>query len=459
MRLSYKIFLGICIPSIIALILISRILIYRSFSNDINNEIARCIQEYRIIEGNIENSLKNSTSSKETVLSAYSDYYRNNGIYFAYYENAEKVYKSEELPETINTNILNVDSENYLTYIQNEKDKHFLLISSKLSDSQILIYARNVNSIYEIRNNLISLTEVLIIAIIFIVAIIAYFISKNLTKPLDKMQGEMEKLAVGDYNINLKESNTEFGRLAKSFNKMSKELENRNNELIDMVNSKQTFIDNLSHEINTPLTSILGYAELLEKAECTEEQRTRFLINIQKETKRIKDIHRKLLLLSYKRNVDLEMKAINADEIFKEIEAVVKFKVKEHNIQLIIENKAKEFYGDATLIVMCISNIISNAINASKDGSKIIVQGYEDNKNAYVRVIDEGQGISKENIDKIVEPFYRVDKARSRKNGGAGLGLSICTSIMNLHNGKMKIESEIGKGSIFCLEFPKNLQL
>ena len=459
MRLSYKIFLGICIPLIIALILISRILIYRSFSNDIDNETARCIQEYRIIEGNIDNAIKNSTSSKQTVLSAYSDYYRNNGIYFAYYENNERVYKSQELPETINTKILNVDSENYLTYIQNEKDKHFLLISSKLNENQILIYARNVNSIYEIRNNLISLTEVLTVAIIFIVAIIAYFISKNLSKPLDKMQDEMKKLAVGDYNINLKESNTEFGRLAKSFNKMSKELENRNNELIDMVNSKQTFIDNLSHEINTPLTSILGYAELLEKAECTEEQRTRFLINIQKETKRIKDIHRKLLLLSYKRNVNLEMKTISADEIFKEIEEVEKFKVKKHNIQLIIENKAKEFYGDATLIVMCISNIISNAINASKDGSKIIVQGYEDDKNVYVRVIDEGQGISKENIDKIVEPFYRVDKARSRKNGGAGLGLSICTSIMNLHNGKMKIESEIGKGSIFCLEFPKNLQL
>ena len=459
MRLSYKIFLGICIPSIVALILVSRILIYRSFSNDINNETVRCIQEYRIIEGNIENALKNSTSSKQTVLSAYSDYYRNNGIYFAYYEDNKKVYTSKELPEALNTQILNVDYENYLTYIQNEKDEHFLLISSKINDSEILIYARNVNSIYEIRNNLISLTEGLTVAIIFIVAIIAYFVSKNLSKPLDKMQDEMKKLSMGDYNINLKENNTEFGRLAKSFNKMSKELENRNNELIDMVNSKQTFIDNLSHEINTPLTSILGYAELLEKAECTDEQRTRFLLNIQKEAKRIKDIHRKLLLLSYKRNADFEMKTINAGKIFKEVQAIEQLKLKEHNINLTIENKAKEFYGDSTLIVMCISNIISNAINASKDGSKIKVYGYEDDKNVYVKIIDEGQGISKENIDKIVEPFYRVDKARSRKNGGAGLGLSICTSIMNLHKGKMRIESEIGKGSIFCLEFPKNLQL
>ena len=103
---------------------------------------------------------------------------------------------------------------------------------------------------------------------------------------------------------------------------------------------------------------------------------------------------------------------------------------------------------------MSISNLIKNAINVSAPKSKIIVNAFEMNNHKYIQVVDQGPGISKEDIKKITEPFYRVDKVRSRKNGGAGLGLSICKSIMEMHNGDLKIESELGKGSIFILEFP-----
>lgn len=104
---------------------------------------------------------------------------------------------------------------------------------------------------------------------------------------------------------------------------------------------------------------------------------------------------------------------------------------------------------------MCVSNLVKNAINVSDVNSKIIINALKINDKKYIQVVDYGPGISKENIAKITEPFYRVDKVRSRKNGGAGLGLSICKSIMELHKGDLKIESDIGKGSIFILEFPE----
>ena len=160
-------------------------------------------------------------------------------------------------------------------------------------------------------------------------------------------------------------------------------------------------------------------------------------------------------MLSYKKNADLEKKGIDANKVFEEVQRSVEFKLQKHDMNLIIHNSLDKIYGDETLISMCVANLVSNAINASKDGSKIIINSFEQNNKSYIQVIDEGQGISKENIEKIVEPFYRVDKARSRKNGGAGLGLSICKSIMELHNGTMNIESELGKGSCFILEFPK----
>lgn len=461
MKLSKKIFLGICIPSIIAIISISTILIIKSFQNNIDSELKRCIQEFRIIEENMSVSMNRESSDEDSiekdkrVIDTYADYYRSKGIGFIYYKNNNLIYKSEEYLAVNNPGMLDVINENVSTIIEKLNGEHYLLLSTRIKDDSVLVYTRNISSIYKIRDNLIIISIVLIMLILLVIALIAYRISKKLTKPLVEMQEQMEKVSKGNYNVSLKEGKNEIGILAKNFNKMSKEIENRDNELVEMINSKQIFIDNLSHEINTPLTSIIGYAELLEKANCDEEQKIKFLRNIQNDAKRINDIHKKLLLLSYKKQVDFEMELRDGNKIFEEIKDTIRFKVDEHKINLVINNELSKIYCDETLIIMCVCNLISNAINASKDGSKVIVNSYEKDNNVYIDVIDEGQGISKENIEKITEPFYRVDKARSRANGGAGLGLSICKSIMELHNGKLKIKSQLGVGSCFSLEFPK----
>jgi len=269
------------------------------------------------------------------------------------------------------------------------------------------------------------------------------------------MKKEMGKLSKGNYNISLKEGHDEFGKLAKNFNNMSKELEKRNNELIEYANSKQLFIDNLSHEMNTPLTSIQGYAELMQKANLTDEQKQKYLKYIQDEGKRIQDMYKKLLMLSYKKNSDFEKKDVDMNKVFSEIEDTFKEKMRDANVELIVNNQLKFIYGDETLIIMSISNLIKNAMNVSEKNSKVMVNAFCMNNKKYVQVVDQGPGISAENIKKITEPFYRVDKVRSRKNGGAGLGLSICKSIMDMHGGKLIIESELGNGSIFTLEFNK----
>lgn len=458
MKLSWKIFLGICIPSIVAIILISEILINISFNNNIDNEVDRCAQEFRIIEENIDNSINKSTVKSETkdkyVIETYAEYYKTKGIDFLYYEDGTLIYKSADNLQINNSQLFNIDNQNISEVIEKIEGDYYLFIGTRMSNNNVLVYTRNISNIYKIRNYLIVISTVLIVLIIGLIAIIAYKISKKLTKPLEEMQKEMAKVSKGDYNVNLKEGKNEIGTLAKNFNQMSKEIEKRDNELIEMVNSKQLFIDNLSHEINTPLTSIIGYAELLEKANCDEDQRIKFLRNIQNDANRINDIHKKLLLLSYKEKADFETQLNSSNEIFGKVKDSVRFKLEEHQINLIINNDLKNILCDETLIVMCISNLISNAINASKAGSKITINAYEDNSNAIIEVIDEGQGISKENIEKITEPFYRVDKARSRSNGGAGLGLAMCKKIMELHKGKLKIESELGVGSCFTIEFP-----
>lgn len=461
MKLSYKIFLGICIPSIIAILVVSSVLIMKNFEINIQRETNRSIEELKIIETSIQRAIQNNNDAEqEYIIKVYIGYYRDKetGI-LVYDKGGKQIYKNKESLVLNNTEILNVSEEEFLTTIQNVNGKYYIYISTILNYSQVLIYVRDISSIFEIRRDLIQLSSILVVVIIIIIAIVAYLIAKKITKPLNDIQKEIVKLSNGNYNINLKEEKNEFGKLAKSFNQMSRELEYRNNELIEMINSKQIFIDNLSHEINTPLTSILGYAELLERASCTEEQKIKFLSNIQEEAKRINDIHKKLLLLSYKKNSDFIKQNISMKKILGNIGKALYIKIEEYKISLVINNNIDSIYGDETLITISISNLISNAINASNNGSKIIINTFEKDDKQYIQVIDEGQGISEENIRKITEPFYRVDKARNRKSGGAGLGLSICTSIMEMHNGSIEIESEIGKGSIFTLIFPKNLQL
>lgn len=453
MKLSVKIFLGICVPSIIVILIISMILINKNNDTILESETQKAIQDMKGIESNIEDSSNLNIKFIE-LIDVISKYYKEKNIYLMYYENNNLEYQSNENIELKNTEILNVNDDQYSSIVNQIENDYYIFVSTKLNGDNILVYVKNINSVYEIRDNLIRICVYTLVISILIIAMIAYVISKTLTKPLVRMEKEMVKLSKGDYNIHLKEGKSELGVLAKNFNSMSKEIANRNNELLDLIDSKQQFIDNLSHEMNTPLTSILGYSELMEKANLKEEQKNKYLRYIQEETRRIMDMYKKLLMLSYKKNADFEKTSVDMSYVFNEIYIALKSKLEDNHMELIINNQLKNIMGDETLISMAISNLVRNAINVSKPESKIIINAFKMNNKKYIQVIDQGSGISKENIQKITEPFYRVDKVRSRKNGGAGLGLSICKNIMDMHGGELKIESEVGKGSIFILEFP-----
>lgn len=455
MKLSVKIFFGICIPSIIAILIVSMILINKNNETVLETETQRSILDLQSIEDEIIDAT-NRNIEIEDFIKIISDYYKEKNIYLFYYQNNEISYKTTDVISLNNKEILNVEDNKYKTLIENKNNNYYIFISAKLDNGNVLVYAKNVNSIYEIRDSLMRMCIYSIIIAMLIIAIIAFIISKTITKPMVEMQKEMVKLSKGNYDINLKENNSELGKLSKNFNKMSKEIKNRNDELLDLINSKQIFIDNLAHEMNTPLTSILGYSELLEKANLNEEQKSKYLQYIQQETKRILDMYKKLLMLSYKKNADFEKSDIYMEKVFDEIKDTLSNRLSQNSIELIINNQLRYLYSDETLIIMCVSNLIKNAINVSNPGSKIIVNAFEMNNKKYIQVVDQGPGISEENIKKITEPFYRADKVRSRKNGGAGLGLSICKSIMEMHGGDIKIESDLGKGSIFILEFPNN---
>lgn len=458
MKLSLKIFLSICISAVVLSLLVLGITLDKNYKINIQNENERSIEEFHIIKSNMKtNMLENTNILPEEIIKIYNNYYSNNGMYFTYLNNNQIIYSSlPELNEYITQDLLENEKDTYISKVVKLEDKHYMLISSSLNEeNQKLIYIREITEIYKIQEEMKQYGYMIITISIVVIAILSYAISKSLTIPLDNIKKGTEKIAEGDYEVKLKENRSEFGKLAKAFNKMSNDINIRNKELMDLIENKQMFIDNLSHEMNTPLTTIQGYAEFLERANCSEEDKIKYLQYIQEESKRIRDIYKKLLLLSYKREKDLELKNEKFDEILEKAERNVNMRLKEKDINLIVDNDINILKCDKTLVQIAISNLIINAIHVSQEGSEIFVNCYNTKKGSkIIEVIDYGVGISKENIEKILEPFYRVDKSRSREQGGAGLGLSICKNIMEMHSGEIKIESEIGKGSKFILIFP-----
>ena len=368
MKLSGKIFLGIIIPTVIVIIIMSYFLINRSFDNNFNSKINIYTGELDNLEDSIHNTIdKNTGYDYMKVLELAGKYYKGKEKYIVLYKYRKLAYTNNEDFNEIDSSMLDVDDDSYTSSIKKVNNKHYSYLGLKLDDNNVLIYIRDIEEVYKYRNNMIKLCSIITIIIGVIIMFVAYIISKTLTRPLFKMKKEMSKLSQGNFDISLKEGKDEIGQLSKDFNIMSKELKKRNNELIEMIDSKQLFIDNLSHEMNTPLTSIYGYSKLLENAELSEEQKVKYLQYIQSETNRISDMYKKLLAISYKSNNELDIQYNKMDIILDELKNELKTKLEEKSINLIIDNNINEIKCDKILASLAISNLIRNAIEISDE--------------------------------------------------------------------------------------------
>ncbi len=225
-------------------------------------------------------------------------------------------------------------------------------------------------------------------------------------------------------------------------------------ERLNMV--RQDFIANVSHELKTPLTAIVGFSETIKDETLSPEELKFFANIIHKNSTHMEHILTDLLLLT---NLDRSeilptMEKISVRKIISEVASYTMYKAKSKNISLEIESTDTAVLCNESLIVQALMNLVVNAINYSPESSKVKIRTYEKENKLYIAVKDEGCGIDPRDQVRIFERFYRVDKARSRASGGTGLGLSIVRHIAILHSGTITVESELGKGSEFTLRLP-----
>ncbi len=231
-------------------------------------------------------------------------------------------------------------------------------------------------------------------------------------------------------------------------------------ELKRLENVRREFVANVSHELRTPLTSIKGFVEtLLEGAMDNERERVRFLEIIEGHVNRLNAIIKDILTLSRlekeARNGDVALHVSSLGGVVREAVEVCMPRAREKRLQLemgpVSDRRARI---NPSLLEQAIINLIDNAIKYSDADTEVTVSCIADEENVRISVTDHGPGIPEEHLPRLFERFYRVEKARSRKLGGTGLGLSIVKHILNVHGGKVEVESRVGEGSAFTLMLP-----
>jgi signal transduction histidine kinase len=280
---------------------------------------------------------------------------------------------------------------------------------------------------------------------LIIISIVIYIITSKIMYPLQELNDSTKSIAEGKYDRRVEiYSHDEVGQLSENFNKMVDAIEVKTNSLVESERKKTLFMGNLTHELKTPLTAISGYAQTLLSVKLSEEDREEALSYIYEESCRLERLSRKMMnILFLEEEAPLELAPVTAAELFERVAVSCSGVLEDKHITLVCREAGETFMVDSDLMTEVLINLVDNGIKASQEGSQIILTAGEN----MISVQDFGKGIPEEEQDKILEPFYMIDKSRSRKKGGAGLGLAITASILKKHNCTLEIDSRLGEGT------------
>lgn len=241
----------------------------------------------------------------------------------------------------------------------------------------------------------------------------------------------------------------DIGKIIDSFNKMAINLE-------QVENMRQEFISNVSHEIQSPLTSIKGFAKVLQNEDLPLEERVQYLKIIEHESTRLSKLSDNLLKLTSleSQNTPLEKNNYSLNNQLMYTILSCEPQILEKQINLKVDLNKVDILGDENLLNQVWMNLISNSIKFTPNNGEISISLNQDLEKIIIKVKDNGIGISIEDQFHIFERFYKADKSRDRNIGGNGLGLSIVKKIVEMHDGKVYVDSVVGKGSTFIVELP-----
>lgn len=331
----------------------------------------------------------------------------------------------------------------------NYSNKKYLLCNEIRGAYEYFLFVDITASIHKIYMLAVFMILSSLVVAIMVVLVLNIIIKKYF-EPLSQLSVSAQAIAQGDYAKRIENNNDdEIGRLASNFNQMAESVEKHTKSLEEEDYKKTLFMGNLTHELKTPMTAISGYAQTLLMTKLEPEDEEEALSYIYEECGRLERLSQKMMkLLELGQDTELDIKKHKAYELFTATAESTSVLLKEKGILLDIIEHGEELEVDIDLMTDVLINLVDNSYKASSEGAHIsLVAGMDENNMTFITVKDSGRGIPEEDLEKITEPFYMVDKSRSRKQGGAGLGLALCKLILKHHNMDMRIKSTVGVGT------------
>lgn len=338
----------------------------------------------------------------------------------------------------------------------------FSIIEDQPTDAADTVYLgimKDLSSIYEERNNMMRQYGIALAVLLVIGGLAAFVLSRYLTRPIEQLNRTAGRIAEGNLeNRASYQGADEIGELSQSFNRMTDRLVSQMEEKEREARQKEDFTAAFAHELKTPLTSIIGYADMLNSYELTEQERGEATYYIFSQGKRLESLSHKLLELVGMDRQDMEFKKILTRDLEENIRDTMRIPFERKGIRGKIDLEKGVIWGDRDLVLSLLYNLLDNAVKAVEEGGFILMKGRKLPQGYEIKVVDNGRGIPQEEIARITEAFYMVDKSRSRREGGAGIGMALCQKIITLHQGSLQIDSKLGEGTVMRLHFPEKVR-
>ncbi len=343
--------------------------------------------------------------------------------------------------------------KNYLVCEEEGRKVIYVTSCSLVGEQYLHIISRSdISENYKVLTEQIWYFRLVILVVLAAASLLMLLASRYLTRPLELLNQASSEIARGDYSqrVNVS-SQDEVGQLAGQFNRMAQAVSDHIVQLNEMVHSREQFVADFTHEIKTPMTAIIGYADTMRSMELPRQEQILALNYIFSEGKRLENLSGRLFELLYLKRTDIERQPVHISDFIAEIREITEPIMKRGKLSITTDVEDGVIWVNRELFVTVFVNVIDNARKASCPGGEIRILGRRtetEGEGAYeFSVEDDGIGMNEEEVKRMWDEFYMADKSRSRKEGGAGIGMSLVALILSRNGAEWDVESSPGHGT------------
>ena len=432
-------------------------LLKTDFERNFDQARTRNILAHRRDTYSLQNGLLVKVSDGMLSRQAVVDYGESLGRYvgqeeggFAVYQNEESLYSS--LPGALEEQeaLRAIEAGEEALLLQKAGESRYMLMASGVQvagEEYWLVSAYDVTGVFRAREAKFRELFRLELAALALAGAVAALAVSWMIRPLKKLEKASRAVAAGDYTLSTAtKSRDEVGALSRSFDAMTATVRDKVDQMADTIQRQKQFVSAFTHELKTPMTSILGYSDLLRSGEMDPEDQRQAVQYIHREALRLETLSGKLMqLMGLVEQEELTLEPVRLALVLRDMAASLPELAPMLEIRC---DPALTVLADRDLLADLVRNLVVNAARAQpKDGRVHITAGRTEN-GIVLRVADRGRGIPEADLPHITEPFYMVDKSRARAQNGSGMGLALCARIARLHGSELHFTSKLGQGTV-----------